>query len=97
MHPCKPFLVFHPANVLPNNHILLQLILPTYELSVIHNRTTSLTSTAPGSQNTHGEKTAFYVLRAAPGALICAIIMSLDVRNMFGTGIKGDSFRDAKK
>lgn len=72
------------------------MILPIYELVVIRNWTTSLTSTAPGSQNTHGEKLAFYVLRAAPEALVSGILLGPDVRNIFGTGIKGDPFNDPK-
>lgn len=84
------------TDFLSNSYITLQLILPAYELVVARDWTTSLTSTAPGSQNTPGEKTAFYILRAAPEALVCAIIMSLDVRNMFGTGIKGDDPMDAR-
>lgn len=72
------------------------MILPIYELIVIRNWTTSLTSTAPGSQNTHGEKVAFYIIRAAPEALVAGIVLSLDVRNTFGTGLLGDRFKDAK-
>lgn len=71
--------------------------MPVYELAVIHNVTTSLTSTAPGSLNTHTEKVVFYVLRAAPEVVAAGILLGLDIRNIFGTGLLGDRFADKKK
>lgn len=59
--------------------------------------TTSLTSTAPGSLNTHAEKAVFYVLMVAPETVAAAILLSLDIRNIFGTGLIGDPSTDKKE
>ena len=72
------------------------MILPIYEIIVVKNRTDSLTSTAPGSQNTHGEKIAFYALRDLPEVIVAGLLLSLDLRNIFGTGMTGDKFSNPK-
>jgi hypothetical protein len=57
--------------------------------------TTSLTSTAPGSQNTPAEKAAFYVFHILPEWISVLILLLCNVRDMFGTGMFGDHrFRD---
>ncbi|KIP06619.1 hypothetical protein PHLGIDRAFT_106791 [Phlebiopsis gigantea 11061_1 CR5-6] len=67
-----------------------------YDLIAITNWTTALSSTAPGSQNTHVEKIAFYIFRAAPEVLIAGSLLILEVRPMFGTGPWGDPIRDPR-
>ena len=56
--------------------------------------TSSLTSTAPGSQNTAGAKAAFYVFQAAPEVLAAALLLVPDVREHFSTGMWGDRSTD---
>jgi hypothetical protein len=57
--------------------------------------TTSLISTAPGSQNTPGEKAAFYIFHILPEWVSVLLLLLCNVRDIFGTGMFGDhSFRD---
>lgn len=79
------------------SHLLLQLVIPVYHFVVMHHWTTSLVSTAPGSQNTAGEKALFYVFQAAPEVLSAGILLVVDVKSVFGTGMWGDRSTDAKK
>ncbi|TFK20922.1 hypothetical protein FA15DRAFT_673031 [Coprinopsis marcescibilis] len=65
-------------------------IIACYRLSVMHNTTTALDSTAPGSLNTPGAKAAFYVLHVLPEWLVSAILLGCNVRKTFGTGMFGD-------
>jgi hypothetical protein len=53
-------------------------------------RTTSLTSLAPGSLNSHGAKATFYVLHVLPEWLALATIFLFNIRQTFGTGVIGD-------
>ncbi|KAI0663965.1 hypothetical protein C8Q70DRAFT_905107 [Cubamyces menziesii] len=61
-----------------------------YRLIMAHATTTSLLSTAHGSQNTRSEKVAFWVLSAAPEWIAAAILVSINGRRMFRTGLWGD-------
>ncbi|KAI1791182.1 hypothetical protein LXA43DRAFT_889645 [Ganoderma leucocontextum] len=73
--------------------ILIAILLATigiYRITVLTHSTTSLLSTAPGAQNSAGAKASFYALHVAPEFLSAAILMSLNVRRVFGTGPWGD-------
>ena len=61
-----------------------------YRITVFSRSTTSFFSTAAGAQNAPRDKTAFYVLHAAPEFLSVAILVSLNARRVFGTGPFGD-------
>jgi len=66
-----------------------------YRLGILWTETTSLISTAPGSQNTPGEKAAFYILHIVPEWISVLVLLSCNVRDVFGTGMFGDTrFRD---
>ena len=57
--------------------------------------TTSLVSTASGSQNTPAEKAAFYIFHILPEYISVLLLLSSNVRDVFGTGMFGDRrFRD---
>ncbi|KAJ3529945.1 hypothetical protein NM688_g7782 [Phlebia brevispora] len=72
-------------------------IVSIYRLVVMHNKTPSLTSTAPGSLNTATSKATFYVFHALPEWLAAAILLAVNVRERFGTGRFGDyRFTDKK-
>lgn len=58
--------------------------------------TTSLLSTEPGSQNTPGEKAAFYVLQSTPEFVAAALLTCINIKEMFGTGVWGDRWADKK-
>lgn len=72
------------------------MIIPIYQLVIRRDQTTSLTSTAPGSQNTPGEKALFYVLQIAPEYVCLASLLSVNMKSMFGTGMWGDRLKDPK-
>ena len=72
----------------------IQQLIPTYQLVIIGNWTTSLTSTAVGSQNTGGEKAAFYVLQALPEFVVSAALLSVNSKTLFHTGNWGDQWSD---
>ncbi|KAI0682134.1 hypothetical protein C8T65DRAFT_597483, partial [Cerioporus squamosus] len=61
-----------------------------YRLVVMRFSTTSLLSDAPGSLNSLGSKATFYVFHSAPEYLAAAILISLDARRVFATGLWGD-------
>ncbi|KAH9889390.1 hypothetical protein C8Q73DRAFT_654324 [Cubamyces lactineus] len=61
-----------------------------YRLIMAHATTTSLLSTAHGSQNTRAEKVAFWVLSAAPEWVAAALLVGINGRRMFRTGPYGD-------
>ncbi|EKM54323.1 uncharacterized protein PHACADRAFT_258105 [Phanerochaete carnosa HHB-10118-sp] len=72
-------------------------MIPIYHLVVMANSTTSLTSTASGSQNTPGEKAAFYVFQALAEFAPCVVLLTINMKTMFGTGYFGDRLMDPKK
>ena len=53
-------------------------------------KTTSILSTAVGSQNTASEKVLFYVFHMAPEYICIATLTLTNVRKVFKTGIYGD-------
>ena len=61
-----------------------------YRLIMAHATTTSLLSTAHGSQNTRSEKVAFWVLSAAPEWVAAAMLVGINARRTFRTGLWGD-------
>ncbi|KAI6046174.1 hypothetical protein EDC04DRAFT_1881274 [Pisolithus marmoratus] len=61
-----------------------------FRLSFMHNRTTSLTSTAPGSGNTVSEKVTFYIFHMFSDWLACFIFLVPNIREIFNTGMWGD-------
>lgn len=63
----------------------------------MRNRTTSITSMAPGSLNSPGSKAAFYVFHAAPDFLAAAIMLTINVRERFSTGMFGDKLKNKKE
>ncbi len=69
---------------------LSQTIVGVYRLVVMGYHTTSILSTAPGSLNSTGAKIAFYVFHMAPELIAAAILMSLNARREFATGLWGD-------
>lgn len=71
-------------------------IVPIYHLVAMRTWTTSLLSTATGSQNTAGEKAAFYALQATPELLAATLLTCANVKKMFGTGSWGDRWTDKK-
>ncbi|KAH7927490.1 hypothetical protein BV22DRAFT_1045306 [Leucogyrophana mollusca] len=61
-----------------------------YRLAVMYNKTTSLTSTAPGSGNTIPEKVEFYIFHIVSDWMACALLVVPNVRQWFNTGPLGD-------
>ncbi|GJE90504.1 hypothetical protein PsYK624_066430 [Phanerochaete sordida] len=57
---------------------------PVYQLFILGNETTSLVSTAPGSDNTRAEKAAFYVFQAVPELLTSGTLMAINAKEVFG-------------
>lgn len=73
-------------------------MVPIYRLYVLRFSTTSLFSEDPGSLNSAQSKTTFYIFHSAPEFLSAAILLSLDVRRVFNTGLMGDRrFRDPER
>ena len=68
-----------------------QSVVGIYRLVVMQDSTTSLLSTAPGAHNSARAKAAFYVFHVAPEFLSVAILVCLDVRRVFSTGLWGDT------
>ncbi|OSC96508.1 hypothetical protein PYCCODRAFT_1472566 [Trametes coccinea BRFM310] len=69
---------------------VLLTIVAVYRLIVMRNWTTSLLSTAPGSQNTAGAKAAWWVFHATPELIASALLLSVNLRQWFKTGPFGD-------
>lgn len=53
-------------------------------------------ATGPGSQNTNGEKAAFYIFQAALEVLTSGVLLTIDIKNLFSTGFWGDRSSDPK-
>ncbi|EKM54303.1 uncharacterized protein PHACADRAFT_258079 [Phanerochaete carnosa HHB-10118-sp] len=47
------------------------------------NKTTSLISTAPGSDNTPAEKTAFYLFQVVPELITSATLLGINAKEVF--------------
>ncbi|THH30768.1 hypothetical protein EUX98_g3436 [Antrodiella citrinella] len=68
-------------------------IVSLYHLVVMNYSTDSLTSILPGSLNSAAAKTWFYILHIAPEWLVAAVLLGVNVREFFQTGLWGDQFR----
>jgi len=66
----------------------LIIMIGTYRLSVMWIKTTSLTASSP--LNTPGSKALFYIFHVLPEWLATLILLGIDVRETFGTGLFGD-------
>ena len=77
---------------LPSAH-LAQCVVGIYRIQVIRNNTTSLYSTSTGSQNQNPSKVGFYVFHVALEFLSAAILISLNARRVFATGMWGDKLK----
>ncbi|KAG1866681.1 hypothetical protein F4604DRAFT_2023168 [Suillus subluteus] len=86
----------HLPKVKPIHVILLLSILACnassaiFRLSFMYHRTTSLTSTAPGSGNTFLEKGTFYIFHMLSDWLAVALLLVPNIRAIFKTGMWGD-------
>ncbi|KAI0758499.1 hypothetical protein BD413DRAFT_488700 [Trametes elegans] len=69
---------------------LLLHIIGIYRLDVMFHWTTSLLSIAPGSQNRGVDKAFFYTFHIAPEWLAVALLLSVNIRRTFRTGMWGD-------
>ena len=63
----------------------------------MHNTVDSLLSRRHGSLSSPGEKALFYIFHMLPEWLACAILLGLNVRQIFATGPFGDIGRKKKK
>ncbi|OCH93094.1 hypothetical protein OBBRIDRAFT_790560 [Obba rivulosa] len=70
---------------------ILLMIIAVYRLVVMRFQTTALLSDAPGSLNSASSKTSFYVLHVLPEWIATLLLVSINVREWYGTGLKGDS------
>ncbi|PSR99063.1 hypothetical protein PHLCEN_2v4220 [Hermanssonia centrifuga] len=52
--------------------------------------TTSLLATGPGTANATNSKIFFYVFQVAPEWLAAAILLGVNMRELFETGLWGD-------
>jgi len=68
-----------------------------YRLTVMHNRTTSITSLGPHSLNSTASKIAFYIFHAAPELLVVMALFGINARDMFSTGLLGDYKKKKRK
>ncbi|PSS37854.1 hypothetical protein PHLCEN_2v322 [Hermanssonia centrifuga] len=71
-------------------------IVSVYRLVVMRLQTPALVSTGPSSLNDPASKVTFYVFQAAPEWIAAAILVSINVRQTYGTGMWGD-FRSTDK
>lgn len=62
----------------------------------MHHWTNSLVATVPGSQNTNGDKAAFYIFQAAPEVFTSGALLAINIKDMFNTGFWGDRSSDPK-
>lgn len=68
-----------------------------YRLVVMHFNTTSVTSTAPGSLNSTQSKITFYVLHVLPELIAVTVVLGINARQTFETGLWGDVMRPMDK
>ncbi|KAI0326337.1 hypothetical protein GY45DRAFT_1259180 [Cubamyces sp. BRFM 1775] len=73
---------------------ILIMIVGLYRIGVTKHSTTSLLSTAPGSQNSTGEKVAFWILHAAPEWISATMLVAINCRRTYKTGFWGDRNSD---
>lgn len=91
----------HPTNVLDTdsyiNYVLCchygnftQAIPAIYRLSVMYRTTTTLISISPSSLNTPAAKATFYVFHMMPEWISVSLLLGLNIREIFDTGMLGD-------
>lgn len=68
-------------------------IIGIYRLIVMHCQTTALESMAACSLNSDGSKATFYTFHILPELIAIILILSVNVRQMFGTGPFGKGER----
>ncbi|KAG6337093.1 hypothetical protein ID866_2004 [Astraeus odoratus] len=61
-----------------------------FRLAFMYHKTTSLTSTAPGSGNSAMEKVTFYLFHMFSDWLACCVFLVPNIREIFNTGMWGD-------
>jgi hypothetical protein len=61
-----------------------------FRLAFMYHRTTSLTSTSPGSGNTSSEKATFYIFHMLSDWLAVALLLVPNIREIYKTGMWGD-------
>ncbi|XP_006460675.1 hypothetical protein AGABI2DRAFT_203797 [Agaricus bisporus var. bisporus H97] len=72
--------------------ISLLLIIPTlYRISIMSQHTTSYYSSEPSSQNDLSSKLIFYFINVLPEWAAVLLCVSINVRQVFQTGLNGDS------
>lgn len=76
--------------------MVTQSIIAIYRAVVLPNTTPKLFFTGPGSLNRPRDKVFFYLFHAAPEFLVTAVLICVDVKRMFGTGMWGDRPWDPK-
>lgn len=78
------------------NDLPTQDIISIYRFVVFPSTTPSLLFEGPGSLNTPRDKTFFYVFHVAPEFLAAAVLVCIDVRGIYGTGLHGDRLWGSK-
>jgi len=68
----------------------LLVIVSIYRLVIMRFQTLSLLSTAAGSLNSSESKATFYILHMAPEWIAVVLLLCINVRETFGTGLIGD-------
>ncbi|KAL0945507.1 hypothetical protein HGRIS_000991 [Hohenbuehelia grisea] len=82
--------ISQPATKIIQIISLCMCIVSVYRLSVMFNRTDSLTSTAPGALNSPSAKALFYIFHIFPEWLSIALMFGCNIREICGTGPFGD-------
>jgi len=72
-------------------------VITVYRLYVMHFQTTAIDSLGPGSLNDPGSKAAFYVLHVAPEWITAAVLLGINVRERFDTGLWGEYWPTKKE
>ena len=56
----------------------------------MYNETTSLLSVGPHTLNSPGAKAGFYIFHSLPEWLASLLLLGMNIRQLFGTGLFGD-------
>ena len=68
----------------------MQIVVSGYRLTVMRLQTPALDAMGPGTLNTIGSKTTFYIFHVAPEFLAASLLFVFDMRRQCGTGLLGD-------
>lgn len=85
------------GTILTENIGCPQTLIAIYRLIVMQYQTTSLESTARNAQNEPEAKAFFYIFHVLPEWLAAALILSVNLRKRFNTGLWGDRHSKEKK